>query len=316
MLEFEKELEKNVLDKSLMCNEALKKLNSNYKNVINLKNYTSFSSNSVERCKIGFEKCEDDAESFFYRLLSLALLNKNLPYLKEYSSKLEFFSMNEYRLYYTIKSFELAKYEDFISQAFQFYWEYEFERININEPANLRISKLIHRLKSIGSESTPDDLELYIMTLAEKLKFDVFMIKTEEFGIFYKYLNCKNEKEYICNSPKNLFLFFEKNWFVFPNQENIVEKIKFLKETKNVFFIPSYKPLQKEYCVCKNEEICKICETDLISFNEELNNLNSENSNSVESAENSSEENYNSFESAENSDQDDNDLHPPKRFKL
>lgn len=127
--------------------------------------------------------------------LSLALYDYDLPFLRAYANKLPIMAINASRLEYTYQAFQLKRNTQSIEQkALEFYVNYEISNINFEHAPNKRFSKLLHSLKSDGSED-------YIFALAKHLQLHVDLIKNEKFVFRYQFNNYNKQKN---NSNQNI----------------------------------------------------------------------------------------------------------------
>lgn len=232
-MDFEKELQATILNNSLFCNHVLKKISS-AKDTLDIKQYSSFQSSVHERTVIKLQSVENDAQSVFLQTISLATLNKDLPYLREYSTKLGLMFVNKYRMNYTIQAFQMAGYTDYLPEAFKFYLVYEFKKSDTNDKPNVRFSKLLHRLRGTGTECTIPSEEKYIITLAEFLKLNVDLVKTSNFVFYYKYRPCNESKQkFDCELKTIVAVLYKQKWYVGMMEESIsfggFKKFKSLK---------------------------------------------------------------------------------------
>lgn len=124
-------------------------------------------------------------EPEFNRYISLAMYNFTTKCLGAYKSKLPILCINAYRLQYTVESFKISGKHESISDALEFYLNFEIKRIKMDLPPNERFSMLVHSLKRSGTEE-------YVYELASHLDFNFDILKRS--GYVYRYINIKQSK--------------------------------------------------------------------------------------------------------------------------
>lgn len=159
----------------------------------------------------------------YHCYVSLAMYDFNTPLLKAYANKLPIMCINTYRLEYTINAFRLSSTRNFdIPEALEFYLKYEIENIDMTISQNLRFSKLLHSLKTTGSEK-------YIVMLATYLEFSFDII--QKYGYVYRYQTRKQIDNSNAPSYGVLTSFqIDKNWIVEPSL-NFITKTKDMTHT-------------------------------------------------------------------------------------
>lgn len=150
--------------------------------------------------------------------VSLAMYNFNSPLLKAYANKLPIMCINTYRLEYTINAFRLSSIHNFdIPEALEFYLKFEIENIDMSVSQNFRFSKLLHSLKTSGSEK-------YIVMLATYLEFSFDII--QPYGYVYRYQTKKQIDNFHAPAYGVLTsLQINKDWIVEPTL-NFITKTK------------------------------------------------------------------------------------------
>lgn len=138
------------------------------------KSYCGFECETLRRKTV---RCIDSYDS--RAVVSLALLEKR-SILLEYANKTPIMCINVSRFVYTLQAFKfVSRFSDPISEALDFFVKTDIRQLEERQersthriPPNEQFSDLLHILRSSGYEQ-------YIFTLAERLNFNVDLVKCD-----------------------------------------------------------------------------------------------------------------------------------------